>query len=209
MKKSCISFSIIIAIAFAAILSIAPAAFAQNTKLEPNITSTFQLGHTGFWYDESSSGSGLSLTVNEGGVLAAALYTFSPTTYPVLFPGLQSGDWIEGANHVYMVGATLTSPGQYRVTVPLSMPVFGDGFMGPAEQTVEFGSLELTVYTCDRIDYKATINTGVPTGQPGVVNTVATGTLRKLVGGGGGTCALDCRSPDFGPLPAQCPLRTQ
>jgi hypothetical protein len=193
--------SILVVAALLLVLVYVSSAFAS----EPNYTSTFQTGHTGFWMDEDASGSGLSITINEAGVLGAAVFTFSPTTVPALLPGLQSGDPIEAANTIYLVGATVTTSGQYKAVIPLNLPIFGEGFMGAGE-SVEFGELELTVFTCDRIDYKATINTGFPTGQPGIVSTIATGTLVPLVGGGG-TCALDCTSPSFGPFPASCPAR--
>lgn len=174
-------------------------ALAQN-----NATSTFQTGHSGFWAD--ASGSGIALTVDEGRLIGAAVYTFSPTTVPVLLPGLQAGDPIEGANHVYLVGGAAPAIGQHRVVIPLFMPIFGDGFMGPAEDVVPFGELTLSVATCERIDYEVRIWTGLPTAEPGVVQSRRAGTLRRITRAGG-QCALDCQYPGFGPLPSQCPVR--
>ena len=173
---------------------------------EPNYTSTFQTGHTGFWFEPGKGGSGVALTVSEEGVIGTAVFTFSPTTVPQLLPGLQSGDPIQLANHVFLVGGAESTIGQYKADIPLNLAVDGQGFMEEATEIFEFGVLELTVVTCDRIDYKVTINTGFPTSTPGVVQTTAQGTLQKLTGGGG-QCSLDCTSPSFGPYPPQCPLR--
>lgn len=195
--------TITVILACVLLFAIVSVASAQTV---PNATSTFQTGHTGFWYEPANSGSGMSITVDQAGVVAAAVYTFSPTTIPTLLPGLQAGDPIEGANHLFMVGATSASVGEYQIEIPLSMPVYGGGFMEASEGSYEFGELTLTVVTCDRIDYQVSVWSGFPTSTPGIVQTTASGTLQRLTSGGG-TCALDCRYPDFGPFPAQCPAR--
>jgi hypothetical protein len=190
-------------LAFALLFMMVASATAQTA---PNITSTFQTGHTGFWYEPLNSGSGMTIVVDEDGVLGVAVYTFSPTTVPQMLPGLQSGDPIEAANHLFLVGGAETSIGQYAVTIPLNMAANGEGFMGPADSVFEFGELTLEVVTCNSIQYEISVWSGFPSATGGVVQTVASGTLQKLTGQVG-ECALDCVSPSFGPFPAQCPAR--
>ncbi len=180
--------------------------FSATVAAQNNATSTFQPGHSGFWYEPSNSGSGVSIVVDEAGVVAASVYTFSPTTVPRLLPGVQPGDPIESANHLFLVGGAESTVGQFEVVIPLNLASNGEGFMGPAESVFEFGELTLEVITCNRIDYAVSVWSGFSLPGAGVAQTVASGSLRKLTGPVG-ECVLDCKYPGFGPFPAQCPAR--
>jgi hypothetical protein len=166
-------------------------------------TATFQAGHSGFWYSPEASGSGFALTVDEAGVLGVAAYTFSPNTLPQLLPGQSGGDYIELANHVFLVGAAPTAYGHPRVVVPLFLPIDGS-FFGDGAESVEYGRVALQVLDCDAIAFDIELWSGLPLAAPELVPSRASGVLRKLTGPEA-SCVLDCPGVDFGPRPPHCP----
>lgn len=174
---------------FLALLLICSTIAAAQTA--PNSTYTFQQGHSGSWYERSSSGSGITLTVDSDRVVAVSAFTFLPEW------NVESEKGLLEPEHVYLVGSTQAALGQRTVEINLYSPYGGTFFGDPAQQVLADGKIKLSVLTCDTIAYTITY-TNLP--EP----LQKSGTFKKLTGDLGGTCELDCRDPDFGPRPDQC-----
>jgi hypothetical protein len=172
-------------------LALLSASAGSNAQQEPNVTYTFQQGHSGSWYERSSSGSGITLTVDSDRVVAVSAFSFLPAW------NVESEKGVLEPEHVYLVGATQAEVGQRTVEIDLYSPYGGTFFGDPAQQVLVDGKIKLSVLTCDTISYTITY-TNLP--EP----LQKTGTFKKLTGDLGGACVLDCRDPDFGPRPTQC-----